>query len=92
MPDNCCPPPFFLFSNSSQSLVNTAVRGFLCRENAGEKQRGRGDGRQQSPLLLFSFFSFSFSSGRGENRGVAGGQQVVSSLELFREKEEKRGR
>jgi len=63
-------PSFFLLSNHSQSLVNTGVRGLLCRRNAGTKQRGRGDGRQQCYLLLFSFFSFSFSSGSARIEGV----------------------
>jgi len=37
--DNCCPLPFFLLSNPSQSLVNTGVRGFLFRENRERKRR-----------------------------------------------------
>lgn len=63
MPDNCCPLPFFLFSNPSQSLWIRCFRGLFFRENAGTKQRER-DRRQQCYPLLFSFFIFSFSSGR----------------------------
>ena len=56
--DNCCPLPFFLLSNPSQSLVNTGFRGFLFRENRERKRRRKASYRQQYPPLLLSFLIF----------------------------------
>ena len=47
------------------------------RERNREEEETEG-----SSTILFFFLSFPFSSGRGENREVMGGQQVVSSFFL----------